>query len=78
MKELTKVKVNKGEHSVKCRVYIYYYFREIGFKYQPYVCNGFFVITIKNVDHRVYIIGADKKATVLILKNSDLSDKGAL
>ena len=28
---------NKGENSVICN---YYYFKDIEFKYQPYVCNG--------------------------------------
>ena len=82
---------NKGENSVKYMICNYYYFKDIGFKYQTYVCNGchdfsmtvlnlsdFFVVTMKNVDYRVYITGVDKKATVFILKNSDLSDKGVL
>ena len=69
----------------------YYYYKDIGFKYQPYVSNAchdfsltvqnfsdFFVVTIKNVDYRVYITGVDKKAAAFILKNSDLSDKGVL
>ena len=82
---------NKGENSVKCMICNYYYFKDIGFKYQSYLCNGchdfsmtvqnlsnFFVLTIKNVDYRVYITGAYKKAAVFILQNSDLSDKGVL
>ena len=82
---------NKSENSVTCMICNYFYFRDIGFKYQPYVCNGchdlgmavqnlrdFFVVTIKNVDDRVYITGVDKKAAVFILKNSDLSDKDVL
>ena len=87
---------NKGEnsgnlYSVKCTICNYYYFKDIGFKYQPYICNGchelsmtvknlseFFVVTIKNVDYRVSITGVDKKAADFILKNSDLSDKGVL
>ena len=65
-----------------------YYFRDIGCIYQPYVCDGchdfsmtsqnssdFFVVTIKNVDYRVYITGVDKKAAVSILKSSDLGNK---
>ena len=65
---------NKRENSVKCMICNYYYFKDIGFKYQPYVCNGchdfsmtvqnlseFFVVTIKNVDYRIYITGLDKK-----------------
>ena len=82
---------SKGENSVKCMICNYYYFRDIGFQYQPYVCNGchdfsmivqslsnFFVATIKNVDYRVYITGVDKKAAAFILQNSDLSDKDVL
>ena len=51
----------------------YWYFSN-GCKYQPYVCNGyhdfnmtvqnlsgFFILTVKNVDYRVYIVGDDKK-----------------
>ena len=69
----------------------YYYFKDIGFKYQPYVCNGYhdfsmtvqnlgnvFVVTIKNVDCRIYITVVDKKAAVFIFKDCDLSDKGIL
>ena len=65
---------NKGENSVKCMICNYYYFKDIGFKYQPYVCNGchdfsvtvqnlndFFVAAIKNVNYRVYITGVDEK-----------------
>ena len=72
-------------------IFNYFYFRDIGFKYQPYVsnaCHGFnmgvqnlndfFIVTIKNVDYRVYFTGVDKKASIFILKNSDLSDKGVL
>ena len=82
---------NKEENSVKYMICNYYYFKGIGFKYQPYVCNechdfsmtvqnlsDFFVITIKNIDYRVYFAGIHKKAAVFILKNSDFNDKGVL
>ena len=82
---------NKGENSVKCMICNIYYFKDIGFKYQPYVSNGchgfsktvqnlsdFFILTIKNVDYRIYISGADKKAAVYILKNSNLDNKSVL
>ena len=81
---------NKGEKSIKCMICHYCYFK-YGFKYQPYICNpchdfsmtvqklsDFFVVTIKNVDYRVYILGFDKKTAAFILKNSDLSDKVVL
>ena len=82
---------NKGENSVKCMICNYYYFKDIGFKYQPYVCNGFhdfsmtiqnlsdfFVVTIKNVDYGIYITGVDNKAAVNILNNSNLNNKSVL
>ena len=62
-----------------------------GFKYQPYVCNGchdfsmtaqnlsdFFIVTIKNVDYKVYIVGVDKKAAIYLLNNSVLDHKGVI
>ena len=82
---------NNGEDLVKGMICNYYYFKDIGFKYQLYICNehhdfsitvqnlsDFFVATIKNVDYRVYITGVDKKAAVFILKYSDLTDKDVL
>ena len=63
---------NKRENSVKCMICNYYYFKDLGFKYQPYVCNGChdFSMTVQNL--------SDKKAAVFIFKNSHLSDKGVL
>ena len=68
----------------------FFYFSD-GFKYQPYVCNGchdfnmsvqnlsdFFIVTVKNIDYRVYITGVDEKAAIYLLNNSVLSDKGVL
>ena len=77
---------NKSEESKECMICHYWYFKD-GFKYQPHVCNAchyfsmnvqnlsdFFVVTIKNVDYKVYITGVDKKAAVFFLNNSDLMD----
>ena len=68
-----------------------YSYSSEGFKYQPYVCNGchdfsmtvmnlsdFFILNIKGVDYRVYIIDVDKKEAVNYLNNSDLGKKGVL
>ena len=68
----------------------FWYFSN-GFKYQPYVCNechdfsmsvenlcDFFIVTIKDIDYRCYIVGVDKKATIYLLNNSILSDKGVI
>ena len=69
----------------------HYWYISDGFKYQPYVCNefhdfsmvvqnlsDFFILTIKNADYRVYITGADKKAALYFLNNSNLDDRGVL
>ena len=82
--------IDFSRKGVKCMICHYSYFSG-GFKYQPYVCNGchnfsmtvmnlsdFFIVTIRGVDYRVYIIGVDKKAAVFILKNSVLGNKGVL
>ena len=54
---------NKGKESKECMICHYWYFSN-GFKYQPYVCNrchdfsmgvqnlnGFFVLTVRNIDY---------------------------
>ena len=68
----------------------YFYFSD-GFKYQPYICSGchdfsmtmqnlsdFFVVTVKNIDYRVYIANVDKNAAIYLLNNSILSDKSVI
>ena len=40
---------NKGEHSVKCMICNCYYFKDIGFKYQPHVCNGCYDFKIQKI-----------------------------
>ena len=40
--------------------------------------SDFFVLTIKNVNYRVYISNIDKKEALTILNDSKLDDKGIL
>ena len=81
---------NKSKGSKECMICHFWYFSD-GFKYQSYVCNGcydfsmtvqnlsdFFVVTVKNIDYRVYIANVDKKAAIYLLNNSILSDKGVI
>ena len=69
----------------------YRYFKDIGFKYQPYICNGchdfsmvvqnldnFVILKTKNVDYRCYIVGMNKKDAISLLNNSVLDNKGVL
>ena len=69
----------------------YWYFKDTGFKYQPYVSNGchnfsriiqtlsdFLILKIKNADYRCYLVGIDKKDAISLLNNSVLKNKGVL
>ena len=37
-----------------------------------------FILNIKNIDYRLYIINIDKKEAIIIFKKSNLDDKGVL
>ena len=52
----------------------YWYFKDIGFKYQPYVCNGcpdfsmivkklddFVTLRVKGIDYRCFVVNISKK-----------------
>ena len=81
---------NKNKETKECMICHYWYFSD-GFEYQPYVCNGcddfnmcvqnltdFFIVTVNNIDYRVYITNVDKKAAIYLLNNSVLGDKGVI
>ena len=36
---------NKTNRWVECMICDYWYFKDIGFKYQTYVCNGVMILT---------------------------------
>ena len=82
---------NKTNNSKECMICHYWYFKDIGFKYQPYVCNeyhdfcmivqnlnDFVILGIKNVDYRCYIVSIDKRDAISLLNNSVLDNKGVL
>ena len=43
---------DKSNKSVECMICHYWYFKDIGFKYPPYVCNGChdFAMIVQNSD----------------------------
>ena len=43
---------DKTNKSVECMICHYWYFKSVGFKYQPYVCNGChnFNMIVQNLD----------------------------
>ena len=66
------IDVHKTENSMECFISRYYHFKETGFRYQAYFCNvfhdfsmtiqnlsNFFMMTVKNIECRVYIVSVD-------------------
>ena len=81
-------KTNKSVEDMICH---YWYFKDIGFKYQPYVCNGchdfsiivqklddFVILRVKGVGYRSCVVNISKKDAVSLLNNSVLDNKGIL
>ena len=81
----------KNGKSVECMICWFWYFKDIGFKYQPYVCNGchdfsiivqnlddFVIFKIKGVDYRFCVVNMSTKDAISLLNNSVLDNKGIL
>ena len=69
----------------------YSYFKDIGFKYQPYVCNGchdfsmivqnlddFVILRVKSVNYKCCVVNMSKKDAIRLLNNYVLDNKGVL
>ena len=69
----------------------YWYFKDVGYKFEPHVCNGFhdilmMVCELKNiatlnaqgVDYRCVLWNITKNDAIDMLGNSKLHDKGTL
>ena len=85
------INLSKTNKSVKCDICHYWNFKDIGFKFQPYVCNAchdflmtvyelknFMILKIKGIDYRCYVFNVSKRETRNLLNNFLLDDKGVL
>ena len=85
------INVNKTNKSKECDIFHDWYFKNIGFKYQPYVCNkchnlsmvvedlkDFMILNIKDVVYRCYVFNMTKNDAINLLNNSVLDNKGVL
>ena len=58
------IDINKSNKSKKCSICHYWYFKDIGYKFEPYICNGchdismmaydlddFIILNVKGVDY---------------------------
>ena len=85
------IDLNKSDKSKECMIYHYWYFKDIGYNNEPYVCNGchdlsilvydlndFMILSIKGMDYRCYVFDMSKSDTINQLNNSVLDNKGVL
>ena len=82
---------DKSNKSVECMICHYWYFKDIGFKYQPYVCykchdlsmavkdlKDLMILKIKGVDYRCHVFNMSKNDAIKLLNNCWLDNKGVL
>ena len=82
---------NKSVGCMICHYWYYWYFKDIGFKYQSYFCNechqfsivvqyldDLVVLKIKGVDYRCHVVNMSKKDAINSLNNSVLDNKEVL
>ena len=83
--------INKTSESKEFILCLYSYFKDVGYKFQRYVCNGcravlmmayeiknIAILNAKGVDCRCILWGISKNDAVDRLNNSVLEDKGVL
>ena len=82
------IDVNKTNASKECDICHYWYFKDIGFKYEPYLCNGCHDLTqkamsfndvaivyVKGSAYRIHFWYMSKNDAISIMNNSNLVDK---
>ena len=85
------IDINKSNKLKEYMICHYWHFKDIGYKFQPYVCNkchdvsmmvydldNFLILNIKGVDYRCFMCNMSKNIAIKLLNNSKLDDKCAL
>ena len=85
---LEGINVNKTSASKECDIFHHWYFKDIGFKYEPYLCNGcddlmqnamsfndVATVYVKDNSYRIYFWYMIKDDAINIINNSNLVDK---
>ena len=77
------IDVNKTILSKECDICHHWYFKDIGFKYEPYLCYGCHVLTQKAMGFNnvpvVYVKGyMSKNDAINIMNDSNLIDKSGV
>ena len=82
------IDVNKTNLSKECNICHYWYFKDINFKYKPYLCNGCHdlmqkamsfnnvaIVHVKENSYRISFWYMSKDDAINIMKGSTLVDK---
>ena len=85
------IDINKSNKLKEYMICHYWHFKDIGYKFQPYVCNkchdvsmmvydldNFLILNMKGVDYRCFMCNMSKNTAIKLLNNSKLDDKCAL
>ena len=85
------IDINKESESKECILCHYWYFKDVRYKFQPYVCNDCHAVSMmayelkniaisnaKGVDYRCILWGISRDEAFKRLNNSVLEDKGVL
>ena len=82
------IDVNKTNPSKECDMCHYWYFKDTGFKYEPYLCSGchdlmlkamnfndFANVSVKESYYRIHFWYMSKDDAINIMNNSSLNEK---
>ena len=82
------IDVNKANLSKGCELYHYWYFKDIGFKYEKYLCNGchdfmqkamsfnnIAIVYVQGSAYRIYFWYMSENDAINIMNGSNLVDK---
>ena len=75
------IDVNKTNLSKECDICHYWYFKDIGFKYEPYLCNGCHdlmqkaIVYVNRNAYRIHFWYMSKDDAINIMNGSNLVDK---
>ena len=80
--------VNKTSASKECGTSHYWYFKDIGFKYEKYLCNGCHdlmqkaisfnnvaIVYVKGIAYRIHFWYMSKDDAINVMNGSNLTDK---
>ena len=88
---LEGIDTNKASASKECELCHYWYFKDVGFKFEPHVCNkchdvliaayelkNITILNVKGVGFRCILWGISRDEATNRLNHSALKDKGLL